>query len=131
MPDSATFHEDVFYQFFRPFRHPDAGFDVWGGHGLETFGSDLEIARNYDSNFVWTVLDGERDQWIVPGFHRVNRICYLLSEVSHQCADIQFRVFSSSSSLTSVGLARRMTTLRKSLRKFPNPSRRFSIGSGQ
>lgn len=29
-----TFHEDVFYEHFRPFRHDKSEFDIWGGLGL-------------------------------------------------------------------------------------------------
>lgn len=108
----SSFHEDVFYKHFRPFRHPDAAFDIWGGHGLETFGSDLAIASEYDSNCVWTVIDGENDEWIVPGLRFVNRICYLLTEVPHQGAAIEFRVARSGVSLTPLGLGRRIATLR-------------------
>lgn len=63
----TCFHEDVFYKHFRPFRHPAARFDIWGGHGLETFGEDLRLVREYDRTYVWTVLDGDKDQWIIPG----------------------------------------------------------------
>ena len=110
-----TFHEDVFYQYFRPTRHPGAAFDIWGGHGLETFGSDLSIARQYRQDHVWTVVDGDRDEWIVPGLRFVNRICYLLTELPHRHADIQFRVAANSSTLTSRGLARRLAVLRRML----------------
>lgn len=58
MRGATLFHEDVFYAYFRPFRHPSSRFNIWGGHGLETFGGDLQIARNFDQNFVWTVVDG-------------------------------------------------------------------------
>ena len=115
MHESAVFHEDVFYEFFRPFRHPSSHFDIWGGYGLETFGEDLQIVKNYTENFVWTVVDGCEgpDQWITPGFHYVNRICYLLTEVPHDGASVEFRIAHSPRSLTPVGLARRITTLRR------------------
>jgi hypothetical protein len=37
-------HEDVFYHYFKPYRHPAAQYEIWGGLGLETFGSDLALA---------------------------------------------------------------------------------------
>ena len=119
---STAFHEDVFYEYFRPFRHPDAEFDIWGGHGLETFGADLALVRNYDPNYVWTVLDGDTDQWIVSGLYRVNRVCYLLTEVPHRGAAIEFRVSRSASSLSRLGLTRRIATLRRILHTQGRPT---------
>ena len=112
-----VFHEDVFYEHFRPFRHDKSEFDIWGGLGLETYGYDLHLVRTYRTEFVWSVLDGccGPDQWIVPGIHWVNRVCYLLTEVPHDWADVQFRVHHNLKSLTSIGLKRRLSTLRKTL----------------
>lgn len=117
MQKTAVFHEDVFYEYFRPFRHQSAQFDIWGGHGLETFGEDLQLAFDYDENHVWTVVDGEAgsDQWITPGFHRINRICFLLTEIAHYDAPIEFRIGRGPRSLTPLGLTRRITTLKKIL----------------
>ena len=110
-----TFHEDVFYECFRPYRHPEAKFDVWGGLGLETFGDDLQLVSSQDPNHVWTVVDGEKDEWIVPGYHRVNRICYLLTDAAHFEGPFEFRINSRARALTSMGLARRVATLRRIL----------------
>jgi len=110
---AMAFHEDVFYEYFRPFRHPETRLNIWGGHGLETFGDDLEIAIAYAQEYVWTVVDCENDLWIIPEFHHVNRVCYLLTEVPHNSAAIEFRVSRSSRSLTAIGLKRRVATLRK------------------
>lgn len=118
MQKTTVFHEDVFYEYFRPFRHPLARFgDIWGGHGLETYGDDLQLAFKYDSDYVWTVVDcGDcSEEWIIPGFHRVNRICFLLTEVAHFDAPIEFRIESGPHSLTPIGLARRITTLKRIL----------------
>lgn len=112
---STCFHEDVFYEYFRPFRHPAAAFDIWGGHGLETFGADLRLVREHDQQFVWTVVDGDVDQWIVPGYRYVNRVCYLLTERPHNDAPVEFRIARYGQSLTQVGLVRRISTLRRLL----------------
>lgn len=117
MQESNVFHEDVFYEYFRPFRHPSSNFDIWGGLGLETFGEDLTLIRDYDEDFVWTVVDGSEgnDQWIIPGYHHVNRICYLLTEIAHKGASIEFRVVRGPHSLTQLGLTRRVSTLKRIL----------------
>ena len=110
----TTFHEDVFHEYFRPFRHPGVQFDIWGGHGLETFGTDLQIVRQYDQDYVWTLLEGDQGEWIVPGFHYVNRLCYLLTEVPHRGAFLEFRI-APPKSLTPLGLRRRIAALRRIL----------------
>ena len=97
-------HEDTFYEYFKPYRHPDACHEIWGGLGLETFGQDLDTVRKLDVSYVWTVLDGDsgNDQWITPGIHFVNRICYLITEKSHHGIDVDFRVPSRFNSLTPI-----------------------------
>jgi len=122
---TTVFHEDVYYAYFQPFRHPAAHFNIWGGHGLETFGDDFQVVKKYASNFVWTVVDGGEgpDQWITPGIHYVNRVCYLLTRVPHDWAPIEFRVERGFRALTPRGLAYRMTTLQRVLRL--NQARNF------
>ncbi len=107
-----TLHEDAFYEYFKPYRHPSAQHNIWGGHGLETFGADLNLVRSLDRSFVWTVVDCERDQWIIPGIHYVNRVCYLVTEISHNDAGLEFRVPYRLSSLTPLGLRRQLTRIR-------------------
>lgn len=112
---TTVFHEDIFYTHFQPYRHPSTQFDIWGGMGLETFGSDLQVARSSDVNFVWTVLDCAEgpDQWISPGLHLVNRVCYLLSSIPHNDAPILFRTEGRPRPITTMGMIRRLTTLRR------------------
>lgn len=105
-------HEDTFYKHFKPYRHPKASYNIWGGLGLETFDADYDLVRSLRGEFVWTVLDGEaNDQWIVPGIHHVNRVCYLVTEIPHNDLLIEFRVKHRTSSLTEIGLARQIKRL--------------------
>lgn len=108
-------HEDTFYEYFKPIRHPESQHDVWGGHGLETFGKDLAIVDGYDPAFVWTVIDGERgpDQWIITGVHHVNGVCYLITEIPHNWIEVEFRVRNVANSLTALGLKRQISKLKK------------------
>ena len=66
----VVLHEDAFYEYFKPYRHPDACHDIWGGLGLETFGKDLDTVRKLDVSYLWTVVEGgsSNDQWITPGY---------------------------------------------------------------
>jgi len=110
---TAVLHEDAFYEYFKPYRHPDSCHNIWGGLGLETFGKDLDTVRELDESHVWTVMDGSsgNDQWITPGLHFVNRICYLVTEKSHQGIDVEFRIPSRLNSLTPIGLKRQMNKI--------------------
>lgn len=113
MTTPLVLHEDTFYEYFKPYRHPDSRHDIWGGLGLETFGEDLDTVRKLDVSYVWTVLDGDsgNDQWISRGIHFVNRICYLVTEKSHQGIDVEFRIPSRLNSLTPIGLSRQMNKI--------------------
>jgi len=104
----VTLHEDAFYEFFRPYRHPKSSCDIWGGIGLETFGADLELVKQLPATHVWAVVDGgdDADQWILTGIHTVNRVCYLVTEVPHNWQEIQFRIPACGYSLTQLGLLR-------------------------
>ena len=110
------FHEDAFYEYFKPIPRLGTMRDIWGGHGLETYGEDLEIISRQDPAFLWTVVDGESaDQWITAGFHYVNRVCYLVTEKPHNFALLEFRVRKDCHTLTPLGLKRQISTLKREL----------------
>ncbi len=123
MQVALHFHEDVFYEYFVPFRHPSAHFNIWGGLGLETFGGDFQIVKNHPENYVWTVVDGCEGsrQWITPGIHFVNRVCYLLTEKPHNWLFVEFFIPHRPHSLTPLGLRRRVSTLSRLLQSKAAP----------
>jgi len=105
-------HEDVFYHYFKPYRHLAAEYAIWGGLGLETFGSDLALASQLPSENVWTVLEGENDeQWIVPGLRIVNRVCYLVTEIQHNEAEIEFEIKNAPDTICEAELAQQLEKL--------------------
>ncbi len=108
-----TLHEDAFYEFFRPYRHPLSNHDIWGGIGLETFGEDLELVKSLPAEYLWTVVDGDGDQWILPGVHTVNRICYLITKTPHNWREVEFRIPRRGYSLTPIGLKRQLNRIRR------------------
>lgn len=113
----CALHEDVFYNYFKPYRHPQANYNIWGGLGLETFGADYDLLQELPKTHLWTVLDGEsgNEQWIVSGVHFVNRVCYLVTEISHDGLDVEFRISSRRPSLTPLGLSRQLAKLQQRL----------------
>lgn len=91
---SILFHEETFYRRFKPYRLPRATHDIFGGFGLETFGSDFELVKSFDRRYIWTVLDGNsvNSMFILPGLHYVNRLFYLVTRHGHYFADFTVEV---------------------------------------
>ena len=114
---STVFHEDTFYEYFQPYRHAGSENDIWGGHGLETYGNDFNIVMHHDPDFLWTIVEGDaaNSEWIIPGFHYVNRICYLVTTKPHNDSPIEFRILRRHSFLTRLGLKRQMLKLERLL----------------
>ena len=112
-PPALSLHEDVFYRFFEPYRHALTNSNCFGGIGLETYGADLELARTFDANFVWTVVDGSDDDclYIASGCHFVNRVACILSSKSHFGLPVLFRCGGRPNSLTTLGLTRQINQL--------------------
>ena len=47
MTDAITpliLHEAAFYEYFKPYCHPESSDNIWGGLGLETYGKDYDTA---------------------------------------------------------------------------------------
>lgn len=112
-----SLHEDTFYEYFKPYRHPKRKYNVWDGYGLETFGSDFDLIRYHPPDYVWTVLEDGfcNDYWIVPEIHYVNRICYLLTELPHYSIPVEFRVKYRPRlfNITSLGLSRQISRIKR------------------
>ena len=106
-------HEDTFYEYFQPYRHPATSLSCFGDLGLETYGKDRELAYSIDSTFMWTVMDGTDNGrlFIYPGLHIVNRVAYLVTKQPHYDLQIGFRCDGRPSSLTPLGLRRQITQL--------------------
>lgn len=50
----------------------------------ETFGDDLFTLNHIDNKFIWTIIEGDSGKWYIsPGFHIVNRINYVVTEIPH------------------------------------------------
>lgn len=46
---------------------------------FETYDKDLDFVRKQDVKHIWTLIDDE-DLLIIPGYHFVNRLNYLVTE---------------------------------------------------
>lgn len=79
-----TLTEDEFWAQYKPVKNritEDAPFD---GCMFETYGQDmihvLEVHEVYP-HFIWTIIDTDNGLSITSGYHYVNRLGYLITEL--------------------------------------------------
>jgi hypothetical protein len=84
-PTAIEMTEDEFdkqYPLVTNHLNPNATWGSGDGHGclFETYGEELAFVRNQNPLTVWTWVDGDDgNQYVVSGYHFVNRIGYLIS----------------------------------------------------
>ena len=66
-------------------------FDDGPGCLFETYGEELDFVRAQNPRHIWTLVDGDDDnQYVISGYHLVNRIGYLISTIPFpEDADIE------------------------------------------
>lgn len=83
-PTHKSISEDDFYATYKPVKNPFEADAAWNGAMLETYGRELEHVENVlktAPGTVWTVLDVDGSLIASSGFHHVNRIGYIITEV--------------------------------------------------
>lgn len=76
--------EDEFFAKFKPRKNPFVADSSWGGTMLETYGRELEHVQDAlktAPGTVWTVLDVDGALIVASGYHHVNRMGYIITEV--------------------------------------------------
>jgi hypothetical protein len=68
-----------FEDIYKPVEH--AKTDTGDPILLETYGQDLSVVQNTDPHHVWTVLEGDTGLKVVAGYHTVNRMNYITTEI--------------------------------------------------
>ena len=64
--------------------NPNASWAFGNGPGclFETYGEELAFVRSQNPRTVWTLVDGDDgNQYVITGYHFVNRIGYLISTI--------------------------------------------------
>jgi len=76
--------EDDFYATYKPLTNPFNANVSWNGCMLETYGREhehvLEMLKK-EPRKVWTVLECDGSLIVTSGYHHVNRMGYILTEV--------------------------------------------------
>jgi len=58
---------------------------------FETYGKELEFVKEQEAQFVWTLIEENDAQWIIPGFQVVNRVVYYITKKPWKNEDIEVR----------------------------------------
>jgi hypothetical protein len=75
--------DDQLETIFRPISR-GLGLYPWGGCMYETYGEELAIVHamlEKEPARIWTVVDADFGLGLISGYHHVNRVGYLISEV--------------------------------------------------
>ncbi len=78
--------------------HASWAFDSDAGCLFETYGDEIAFVRSQNPQTIWTLVDGDDgNQYLVSGYHLVNRIGYLVSTIPFpNDAEIQVSILNDS-----------------------------------
>lgn len=69
-------------QVFKPIKNHFNELAPLDGTMFETFDRELQHVRQANEDNIWTLVEGDENEWIlVNGFHFVNRVGYVITEV--------------------------------------------------
>ncbi|RZU28938.1 hypothetical protein [Edaphobacter modestus] len=69
---------ETYQPIINTFPQANGAFD---GKLFETWGTEVEEVRNKPENLVWSLIEGDEETYITPGFWRVNRLGYFICAV--------------------------------------------------
>jgi hypothetical protein len=79
---------DKWVETFSPITNTTTPYAPYDGCMYETYGADLAVVTKRAANInakahrkVWTLVEGDAGQYVVDGYHRVNRIGYFITAV--------------------------------------------------
>ena len=90
--EQLVLEEDLFIERFKPILNdimPERNTMVHLGDGeweesygmFETYGPELEFVKAQPPNQVWTCIEEDADGGLLSGFHFVNRLWYVVTEI--------------------------------------------------
>ena len=89
----TTISEDEFFSRYRPVKNSiSTENDAWDNTFFDTYGAEREHVRSVAQENplrVWTLLECESGDRIVPGMHFVNCVGYFITEVPAENKEIE------------------------------------------
>lgn len=84
----TTIDYDTFFQEYEPVFNNE--FEAYDGFLFDPTDVDFRTALKTNIKKIWTLIDGEDEtQWIIPGYHVVNRVGYFITENAWENEDVE------------------------------------------
>lgn len=86
--ETLTFEKWV--EIYSPRQNPLTKEGSYSNTAFETYGEEMEIVLKVKENTIWTLISCDNEeQYIIPGYHIVNRYLYFITEIPYKSEDIQ------------------------------------------
>lgn len=83
MTKIKTIDFDKFIACYEPFENHLVNDAPYSNYMFETYGVELEYVKLQDEDTVWTIVEcDDEEEYIIQGFHYVNRIGYIITQES-------------------------------------------------
>lgn len=80
---------EQFAEQYKPIQNPNHQED--DNDLFETYGEELDFVRQQPNNLIWTLVDSDNGLVLIPGYHFVNRVNYMVAEVAWENEDIEVK----------------------------------------
>jgi len=85
-----TISFDKFVKKYEPLKNNINPDDCYGGYSFETYGEELKHVQCFLNKNIWTLVDTDDElQFIISGFHIVNRSKYFITKKPWKPENIQ------------------------------------------
>lgn len=76
---------------YRPVKNHLDKFACGEGFMYETFGKEVEFVKTQPEDKIWTLVDADGKEYIIAGWHFVNRLGYFVTEESFTDSNESYR----------------------------------------
>lgn len=85
-------NDDQFFEHYKPIQNHLVADAPEGGCMFETYGPELEFVKSQEPNKIWTVIEVDGLFYYSAGYHHVNRMGYLITEVPWETGEEEIEI---------------------------------------
>lgn len=72
---------EEFVELYKPVKNTISPYSTEDSIAFETYGEEVDFVKSHANNLIWTEIDGDGGDFIVSGYHYVNRFQYFVATV--------------------------------------------------